>query len=61
MIIFLQIVQGSIGEASEDVEKELLMFDTIEDKQQTKTHVKEALPALEQRLKVESMKSNFSL
>ena len=40
-------------EAVGNMEREALMFDNSEQKEETKDHLKEAVPALEQRLKVE--------
>jgi len=40
-------------EAVGNMEREALMFDNSEQKEETKDHLKEAIPALEQRLKVE--------
>ncbi len=54
--VFNFYVEWKSDEAAEDAEKgkeRQLMFDSPEQKQEHNTHVREALPALEQRLKVE--------
>lgn len=52
-IVFNFYIEWKQDEATEDAEKKILMFDSPEQKEEHKDHVKEAPSALEQKLKIE--------